>query len=214
MNQPAMLYLPSSAPTPNYRAILARGANPWDAEEERQLRTLWPDEAAFMALYPHRTFRAVMTKARKMRLPYRTTPRQAQTPWSAKEVSTLKRLYPSTPWPEIHAALPGRTQNQIVLQVRYLATRGVKLVRKIANPRDAEVHPVVLATIAEAARRNMTLADLDELTKTRPHGEGAFFTKGRHRMPIKKLRWTRIMRAAVMLGGDVSITFKPEVDHA
>ncbi|MHB8286665.1 MAG: hypothetical protein ACYDD1_18580, partial [Caulobacteraceae bacterium] len=208
----AMLYLPSSASPPRHRAILARGNNPWDDEEERQLRRLWPDGEAFRALYPHRTIRAVTNKAAKLRLPRRTTPRLAQMAWTAKEVSALKRLYPSAPWPEIYEALPGRTHNKIVLQVRYLSTRGVRLKRKVANPRDANVHPVVLTIIAKAADRNMSLADLDELTRAR--GEGQFFTAGCHRVPPKRMRWTRIMRAAVLLGGDVSVTFNPEADHA
>ena len=89
----------------------------WSHREEQVCRLFWPKTYEISRLLRGRSVGAVQAKCRQLGL----TPKAH--PWTAAELSKLKRIYPASSWEEIYAALPGRSLNSIRHAVQYYKIR-------------------------------------------------------------------------------------------
>lgn len=86
------------------------GHRRWTAPELALVRAHYPDRKKLAAVLPHRTFNACAVQW------YRRWPTGSIRPWTAAEISRLRRLYPVASWSEVQQAFPRRTGNAIRYQ--------------------------------------------------------------------------------------------------
>lgn len=173
-------------------AMLRRGTTPrgdllWTADEERILATHWPNRLLIQELLPHRTQKAVASRAGRLGL---TSPARR---WTGPDVQEqLKPRYPSSePVGQIADDLV-----RSVAAVRQKASR--KLLRRPRHPPTSLGDPLVDSIRQRAFELSYPLAALG-----RDVGARRFFSQ-----PTKRARDRAITRALECLGGELEI-FRP-----
>ena len=137
------------------------GKKVWSQEEDELFRSLFPDYAAITKALPHRTYFACRGHARKLGIV------TARPPFTAKELSLIRRLYPAAEREELLLLLPGRKWEQI----KSLANRhGVHRLPKSFAPTGV---PVLDQIRLRCRELNYSMPDLDKLIR----GKG-YFAKG------------------------------------
>lgn len=80
--------------------VTLSGKKLWTEAEDEILRASYPNYRRMLKLLPHRTHQAVLMRCRKLGL------KKFVRPWTAFEVSKLRKLYSSASIEEICAAFP------------------------------------------------------------------------------------------------------------
>jgi hypothetical protein len=134
------------------------GLKVWSEEEDNKLRAHYPDYSAIASALPHRTYDACRARAREIGIVIR------RPPFTARELSVIRRLYPSEERSEVLAALPGRDW----VSVAKLASRhGIHRKPKPFKPTGV----LVLDQIKERCRElNYSMSELDKMVR----GKGYF----------------------------------------
>jgi hypothetical protein len=83
------------------------GQKIWTLYEDDLMRSLFPDYAAIRRAIPHRTYFACRARARALGLVIK------RPQFTARELSVIRRAYPSGERDEIMALLPGRNWPQV-----------------------------------------------------------------------------------------------------
>jgi hypothetical protein len=175
--------------------ILRNGFTPnghplWTDEEDAAVRELYPDYIALQKRLKRRTYYACKWRARYLKL---VTPR---VPWTAAEISRLRRVYGTCSVSELVAQFPNRTADQI----RHRATPlGVRRPRKIIKSSGI---PIIDEIKKRARQLNYSMRDVDELSRSK-----RYFIKASW-LPNGTVNYQAIGRAVEALGGKLSVTWE------
>lgn len=157
----------------------------WTPVEDKILRRLYPDYGALKKALPNRSYDAIRTHARKLKIA------KTRTPWTAREMSRFKISYPTCSMKELLVLFPGRTEVQI---------RAVAALKKLKKTERAHRlskktgRPILDAIRTRAAKMNYSLRELDSLAGTK-----SYFVSGGCR------DLDRISRAIEALDGRLAI---------
>lgn len=143
-----------------------RGDKIWTTEEDEIVRFLFPSYPDIVGALPHRTLRACRTRARTLNLVTR------RPPFTARELSLVRRLYPTAVREVLMPLMPGRTWDQIAK----LATRnGIYRLPKPFLPTGITVLDQIRARCREL---NYTMPDLDKMIRSRGYFGNANWSNG------------------------------------
>lgn len=155
----------------------------WTEMEVATIRAAYPDYEAAQCALPHRSLKAIMSKARRSGI---TKPRRV---WRPGEFSGIKPQYVGgTAMAEILPAVPAKTAPQVYSKA---SSRKVRRPRK--PPKDTGL------SIVDTVRRRafdlrLSMADLDALV-----GSGSYFRRPR----VEK--WRHLNVAIKLLGGTIEV---------
>jgi hypothetical protein len=169
--------------------LTMKGDKVWTAEEDEVVRTTFPDYQAIRRVLPHRTYFACRTRARTLEL---VTKRP---PYTARELSVVRRLYPTAEREVLMPLMPGRTWDQIA----NLAKRhGIHRAPKPFYPTGVTVLDQIRTRCREL---NYTMPDLDKLIRSRGYFAKANWYNGH-------IHHRDIGRAINALFGDLKADWK------
>ncbi|WP_150129938.1 SANT/Myb-like DNA-binding domain-containing protein [Sinorhizobium sp. RAC02] len=161
----------------------------WSAVEDELIKRLYPNYVAILTELPHRTYSACRTRARTLGVV------KERPPYTAKELSIVRRLYPAGDREKLLALLPGRTWDQ----VGDLAKRhGIRRAPKLFKPTGVVVLDQIRARCREL---NYTMPDLDKMIRSKGYFKKANWCKGH-------IHHRDIGRAVSALFGDVKAEWK------
>lgn len=169
--------------------VSCSGQKLWTADEDEIIRSLYPKYVEIMKRLPHRTYRACLTRARKLKVV------DERPPYTMRELSVVRRLYPAGEREEILSLLPGRTWQQI----GDLAGRhGISRLPKSFTPTGVLVLDQIRARCREL---NYTMPDLDKMIR----GKGYF---GKANWYAGHIHYRDIGRAVNVLYGNLRVDWK------
>ena len=142
------------------------GQKVWNEAEDELLRSLFPDYKAIVKALPHRTYFACRTRARTLGLVV------ARPPFTAKELSLIRRLYPAADRDELLARLPGRDWGRITA---FAQRHGVRRLPKTYKPTGVQVLDQIRSRCREL---NYTMPDLDKLIRSKGYFGKANWSRG------------------------------------
>lgn len=160
----------------------------WAANEDDIVRAMWPDKPAIRKrLQGRRTLVAIQSRGAKLGL------RKPLSRWTAREVTLLRKLWPSTiARAEIRAALPRFDDTAVRMQARHLGLRRPPQFGRLIGDHFADRVRV------EAIRHGLSNRGLDAMLGLK----GTF---------LKGCGWRlqqHVVRAAEALGGTVRIVWE------
>lgn len=166
-----------------FLGVTPKGHRLWTPEEDEICRKYGHDYSILGARLPHRTYKAL--RARCQRLGIRPKRKRI----SAKQLSTLRRLYPSATKAELLDAFPGYTLRELHDLASYYGLK--RRVRAFASTG----FPIIDAVRERARELNYSMPDVDEIA-----GTGKYFQKAgwfNHTRP----NFVYVSRAVEALGG-------------
>ncbi len=137
------------------------GKKVWTIEEDNIVRSLFPDYKAMLKELPHRSYSGFRYRAHVLDLVTR------RPPFTAKELSTIRRFYPTAEREELLSLLPGRKWHAIA---SVAARNGIY--------RELKPFKVTGLTVLDQIRLrcrelNYTMPDLDKMARTKHYFEKA-----------------------------------------
>ncbi len=161
----------------------------WTPQEDEVITSLYPDYGAITKALPHRTYFTCRSRARKLGIV------KQRKHFTAKELSIVRRHYPTATHEELLALLPGRNWAAI----KYLA-RTHHIYRELKPFKETGV-PVIDQIRERCRELNYKMPDLDKLVRTK-----SYFAKGSwHNGHIHH---RAIGRAVKVLFGDLKADWK------
>jgi hypothetical protein len=167
-----------------------RGDKVWTVEEDEVVRSKYPDYAAIRKALPHRTYFACRARARTLRIV------KERPPYTGKELSIVRRLYPKADREDILSSLPGRTWSQI----NDLANRNG--IRRAPKPFKITGIKVLDQIRTRCRELNYSMPDLDKMARTK-----TYFAKAKW-LIRNKINHRAIGRAVDALHGDIEADWK------
>ncbi len=160
----------------------------WTEKEDRIIRDLFPNYAALKKQLRRRTIEAIRSRAHKLKLS------RPQRPWTAHEVTKLRRRWRDASRAELVAEFPQRSWHAIQGKGRTFGIRRRPWRPKLTGQR-------MLDEIRQrAADLRISLADLDRICVGR-----RYFANSSRRS--QKPRRNVLLRAIAALGGRVEIVW-------
>lgn len=156
----------------------------WTDKEIGVCRDLYPDSRAIQQRLQRRSAEAIRKKCEELGLASR------RVPWTAADITRLRKLYCSASWDELFSAFPGRTEDAI----RQAANkRGMFREKK---PYKTTGYPLLDQLRARCFRQGFTMLDLDQYARS-----GNYFRQSQWRRNWFSARI--ITRAVRAIGGQV-----------
>jgi hypothetical protein len=143
-----------------------RGHMLWTKQEDEIIRRLYPNYKALRKALRRRTFKAIRVRASACGF---TVKRHR---WTAAEASRLRRLYPTASHEELLAAFPGVSLRQATAKANQ-----IKVFRK-RRPLAATGYPIIDEVRLRAFQLNITMVDLDAMSRTRCYFQKAGWHTG------------------------------------
>ncbi|MDD9899430.1 MAG: hypothetical protein OXT65_00435 [Alphaproteobacteria bacterium] len=169
-----------------------RGHWLWTKEEDRKVIRLYPDYKAMKKQLRRRTLISLKRRASNLGIA------RKRHVWTGAEITLLRRLFPETPRHEILAAFPYLTWRQIYSRARYAGFRRKKKPFKMTG------HQPLDDILRFAYRNNLSLADIDKLSRTKKYFQKAQWCSNGFR------GHKAILRAALALGGRVRVEWEDD----
>lgn len=159
----------------------ARGAvERWTMEDDRAVRSLYPDYHVLKSRLPNRTPSAIKHRAKALGVA------KKRHVWTQLEVARLKRLWTKgKPLAEIMLSFPFMTEEQVKGQAQHL-----KLHRERKAPITLNI-PVLDAIRQRAHREGMTMVELDLVAGTKRYFQAC----------PTRVDWPKLAKATLALGG-------------
>ena len=138
----------------------------WSEEEDAICRRLHPDYRALEKALPQRTAAAIKSRCARLGI------RRKLKPWTAKEISALRKHYPEAPLDVLKRMFPDRSMAAIRSAARY---NRVYRKRKAYVPTGVSVLDRIRARCFEL---NYTMTDLDALCRSKRYFSNSKWLSG------------------------------------
>lgn len=165
------------------------GKKVWTNQEDDVVRSMFPNYKAICRALPHRSYSGIRYRAHVLDLVTR------RRPFTARELSIIRRIYPTGDRQELEAQLPGRdwqaiagvaTRNGIHRKLKPFKVTGVAVIDQIRS---------------RCRELNYTMPDLDKLVKSKKYFSDAKWLSGH-------IHLRAIGRAVRVLFGDLKADWK------
>lgn len=173
------------------RGTTCQGYILWTEAEDEICRRLHPDYSALLAALPGRTKGAVKRRCGSLGVTKKLHP------WTGKEISDFRRIYPTAPAEELRERFDRRTRQAIEARAQSLGVRRAK-------PQYVPTGNYLLDALrSRCHEQGLTMRDLDEFV-----GRRKYFSRTHWRGRRGYINYNAIAAAIHEIGGRLSITWE------
>lgn len=160
----------------------------WTEEELSVCRELYPDRVAIRERLQRRSAEAIRKKCEELGLASR------RVPWTAADITRLRKMYRSASWDELFATFPGRTEDAI------RQTANKRRMFREKKPYKLTGFAAIDQIRARCLEQGFTMLDLDQYARS-----GQYFRQAHWRGTWRWYSDRFVARAIRALGGRISI---------
>ncbi|MBN9598024.1 MAG: hypothetical protein J0G36_22075 [Afipia sp.] len=159
----------------------------WSRSEEAYVKRHYPDLERIQRCVPHRTSRAIQAKAFKLGVTRKCKP------WTAAKVLLLRKLWVRGSRDDISRAFPEYSWGRLRAKASSLRLRR-------PSQQLPAIHPLIEEIRARGRKLDLTLTDIDHLTKNRSYFTSSRLKTNPHIEPL--------LRAIEALDGHIEIVWR------
>jgi hypothetical protein len=164
----------------------------WTSEEDATCKRLYPDYKALTQALPDRTRKAIEFHCQQLGITKKLLP------FTAREVSDLRRSYKSATLEELAEKFPRRSRISLQSKAEKLQ------LHRPRKPYSRSGDMLLDELRSECFRRNISMRDLDDFAQS-----GRYFYEMRWRANLARLDYRHIVKAIKELGGVITVRWDP-----